>query len=247
MFLKNYNNIITGKKENDNLILFKSDKDTTNKIKNIIKQKKVKNLKKKKLKNILKKGRTKDITKHNPYTIDEENPDEKNVLNKIKNIIKNPKKEKVWQRKLKAIINKNKRNVRNIWKHDPLYIDEDKEHVIFNNNVYDENGEEYIPKWKEKQIYDFGKEEGKFEGDKNAYIIDLLDYEPIKKIDAQINELETNNSKKLTEELKNEIEKLKNDNNLTIEQKNDTIDKLKQKINNVQKHHSKNRNIKIKN
>jgi hypothetical protein len=55
MFLKNYNNIITGNKDNDNLILFKNDKNTTKKIKNIITRKNIKSLKKKKLKNILKK------------------------------------------------------------------------------------------------------------------------------------------------------------------------------------------------
>ncbi len=194
MFLKNYNNIITGNKDNDNLILFKNDKNTTKKIKNIITRKNIKSLKKKKLKNILKK----------------------------------------WKK------------TRNISKHDPVFIDEGDEHVVFNDNVYDEDGEEYIPKWKEKQIYEVAKEEGKYEGDKNAYISDLLDYEPIKKIDEKIEELQTNNSKKLVEELHNEIEKLKNDNNLNIQQKNEIIEKLNKKIDNIQKHHSKNRNIKIK-
>ena len=96
MFLKNFNNIITGNKENDNLIQFKQGEDLTKKkFKNQITHKNIKNLKKKKLKNLLKGKKTKDITKHNPYTIDEENPDEKNVLNKVKNIIKNQKRETV--------------------------------------------------------------------------------------------------------------------------------------------------------
>jgi hypothetical protein len=62
----------------------------------LITHKNIKNLKKKKLKNLLKGKKTKDITKHNPYTIDEDNPNEKkNVLNKVKNIIIKQKRETV--------------------------------------------------------------------------------------------------------------------------------------------------------